>query len=189
VFWNRKKQQPVQLLTPEEQPTDPLASSITLPGADPVAQSQIPAEEQMQMPLKKSRFEWFYGIKRRFSNTSLVLEALPYWRNMNTVLALMTSVTLVVLTFLTISSNFGKLPDKVPLIYKQASASWELIDKEVLLPVPIFLGALLILLTNFSSSVYRFDRRLSFMINGAIILFNVLGLIAFYQILSLTLIY
>jgi hypothetical protein len=149
------------------------------------------ATEQFKLDLKKSRWDFFYGVKNRFSRMTVLVEALPYWKNLNTIVALVSSFSFVAVMFYVISKDYLLLPSnlQIPIIYLQASQSWQPEDKEILLLIPVITGALLVLLLNFSSSIYKFDRRLSFMINFGIIMFNILGAIAFFQLLSLILIY
>jgi len=141
---------------------------------------------QIQLGLKKSRLEFLYKLKARFAKMTILMEALPFWRNFNTIIALVSSLTFVGAMFYVISKNYLVLPGniRIPLVYLQSSRSWELLDKEVLILIPVVAGAMLVLLINFSSTIYRFDRRLSYMMNIGIILFNILGSIAFFQLLS-----
>ncbi|MFQ5492994.1 MAG: hypothetical protein ACE5DX_02425 [Candidatus Dojkabacteria bacterium] len=174
---------------PEQPDIHPLQTARGQMETPPESVPAVPSENQMSMELQGSRWEFLYRLKRRLAKISILVEALPYWRNMNTILAFLTSVTIVVALFYSISTNFAKLPDKVPLFFLQSSKSWELVDKEILIPIPIFLAVTLILLNKFSGDVYRFDRRLSFMMNTGIVLFNILGMLAYFQITSLILVF
>ncbi|KXK26150.1 MAG: hypothetical protein TR69_WS6001001144 [candidate division WS6 bacterium OLB20] len=147
------------------------------------------SQDQVGMELKGSRLEWMYNLKNRVNRVSSVAQVFPYWRNLNTSLAIISSVILVLAMFLMITGDASASVNELPLIYIQASQSWELIDKEFLLGVPFFTGAMLVILLNLSSSIYKFDRRLSFMINTGMIVFNLLGLFGFYQLSSLILLY
>lgn len=85
-------------------------------------------------------------------------------------------------------STFDNITE-VPLVYKQATKSWELVDKEFLIALPVVVGAAQVMLINLSSSIYKFDRRLSFMLNSGLAVFNMLGIVGFYQLVSLLVIY
>lgn len=164
---------------------------------EPVGQERQPpglpltavSPQQIDLGLKRSRLEWFYNLKQKVSRRSAVIEALPYWRNVNTVLALLCSIAFIVIIIYVEGRNYQQLPDRIPFFYQQASNSWALTDKEVILPVPIFLAVNLGVLIRLSSVIYKFDRRLALMLNTGIIIFNLLGLVAFIQMMSLILIY
>lgn len=147
------------------------------------------SEDQIKLDIKESKFDWFYSIRRKVTEVEAVAEAIPYWRNFSAVAALMSSIAFIgIITYL-ILSFYDILPPEIPLIYSQAGKSWDLIEKEFLPVIPVFLGVLLILTIRFNISSYSFDRRLAYIVNLAVTIFNIFGLIAFLQIFSLILIY
>lgn len=175
-------EQPEQLIpTQEETDLHPAPVRPTLPATV--------SDDQVGMELKGSRMEWMYNIKNRVNKVSSVAQVFPYWRNLNTSLAILSSIVFVAAMFLIITGEASSTVDELPLIYIQASQSWELMDKEFLLMIPFATGAMLMILLNLSNAIYKFDRRLSFMINMGMIVFNILGLFGFYQLSSLTLLY
>lgn len=144
---------------------------------------------QYDLDIKQSKTEFLYVIKRKITSFSIWMEALPYWRSVNTIIAILLSITFVGAVVIILANSYRDLPQNLPLVYKQSSNSWELVDKELIVSVPIIIGVILLVLIKLSSSIFKFDRRLSVMINLAIILLNSLGIIAFVQIISLFLIY
>ncbi|MBW7953567.1 MAG: hypothetical protein QY330_04840 [Candidatus Dojkabacteria bacterium] len=147
------------------------------------------SEDQYSLPLKKSRLEWYYNLKNQINKAGNVAQVFPYWRNLNTSLAITSSVLLIlVMLYMIAGSTFDNITE-VPLVYKQATKSWELVDKEFLIALPVVVGAAQVMLINLSSSIYKFDRRLSFMLNSGLAVFNMLGIVGFYQLVSLLVIY
>ncbi len=147
------------------------------------------AREQMALDLPKSNWDGYYDIKRKLNKTEALFEALPYWKNFSPVMALVSSVALVLFLALLSWQKFSELPAQIPLIFNQRLGSWELIDKQLLIVVPVIFAMLLVIILRLNRLVFNFDRRLSYIANLATILFNVLAAIAFSQLFALVLIY
>lgn len=149
----------------------------------------VVSEEQFTLDIKRSNLEPVYNVKRRIARLETVVETLPYWRSFVTVAAFLTSIAFIAIISYLIFNSYNKLPPEFPLIHSQATGSWNLIDKEILPFTPIALGSLLAILLKLNSETFKFDRRLANMVNLGVIIFNILGTIAFVELFSLVLIF
>ena len=152
-------------------------------------QKQTNQEKQITLPLKKGKKEVYYQVKHKVSRFSAIFGVLPYWKNIINVAAFISSVFVVLILIILLTQFYGKLPNKISLFYYQTSNSWNLIDKEVLIIIPVFASFILVLASRLNTAVFRFDRRLSTVINVAILIFNLFLLIAVLQLFSLILVY
>ena len=146
-------------------------------------------KEQITIPIEPSKKELYYNVKRKVNRFGIFFGAIPYWKHIINVVAFISSILVIVVDTLLLIQLYGQLPNKIPLFYFQATKSWSLTDKELLIVIPIFSGIILILLSRLNSSVFRFDRRLAIMINVSIFIFNIFFIIAILQLFSLVLVY
>ena len=152
-------------------------------------QKQNNLEKQITLPLKKSKKEVYYQVKHKVNRFSTIFGVLPYWKNIINVAAFISSIFVVFILIILLTQFYGKLPNKISLFFYQTSNSWNLIDKEVLIVIPVFASLILVLTSRLNTAVFKFDRRLSTVINVAILIFNLFLLIAILQLFSLILVY
>lgn len=145
--------------------------------------------EQISLDLKKDKLESYYQVKRKLAHLEATVEALPYWKNFLSVLGFMLFLLLIVFNLYITISKYDELPKQLPLIYSQTNNTWNLVDKEIYLITPFVLLFLLFLIIRFNTLTFKFDRRLSTMVNLVLVLTSLLGFIAYIQLFSFVLIY
>lgn len=145
--------------------------------------------EQIDFGLKKDRMEAYYNVKRKLSEMENTVEAIPYWKSFLSVAGFMLMILLIIMIAFVTFTNYESLPRQMPLIYSQTSSTWMLSDKDVYIIIPVLLLIGLAIVTRLNSITYKFDRRLSIVINITLILTAILGFIAFIQLFSFVLIY
>lgn len=145
--------------------------------------------QQIDLGLKKDRLETYYNLKRKVNEMEATVEAIPYWKSFLSVAGFMLMIFLIVLIEFIAITQYDKLPREMPLIYSQTASTWTLTDKDLFIIIPFILLFGLAVITRLNSITYKFDRRLSVVINISLILTAILGMIAFLQLYSFVLIY
>ena len=145
--------------------------------------------EQITLDLKKDPLEGYYSVKRKITQVETTVEAMPYWKSFLSVTAFVLMLFLIILISAITFQNYNNLPKQIPLIYSQSALTWTLSDKDVYIIIPIVLFVALVMITRLNSQTFKFDQRLSIVVNIAVILSSVLGIIAFLQLFSFVLIY
>lgn len=181
----RRKKHPLQSKM-KAVSSSPEQEYVDLPKSTELA---VVSDAQYELDIKSSKSEWYYNIKRRVSRYEATMEAIPYWRSYVTVTAIVATLAFIGFVSFVLYNNYATLPNSFPLIYSQATQTWNLVSKEYLMIIPIALAAFLLIMVRINIQTYRFDRRLAIMINFIVILVNILGIIAFGQLFSLILIY
>ncbi len=154
-----------------------------------ISKKKTPIVEQIPIGLKKDKLENYYQVKRKLSHLEATVEAQPYWKYFISVSAFLLVFLLIVFNLYLTITKYSQLPKELPLIYSQSSNTWTLIEKEFYLLIPFLLFVTLFMQIRFNTLTFKFDRRLSLVVNLGLILASLLGFIAYIQLFSFVLIY
>ncbi len=145
--------------------------------------------QQIPIDLKKDKLESYYQVKRKLSRLEATVEAQPYWKYFISVFAFLLVLLLIIFNTYVTFTKYSSLPRQLPLVYSQSTNTWTLIDKEFYLLIPFLLLLMLFIQIRFNTLTFKFDRRLSLVVNLGLILSSLLGFIAYIQLFSFVLIY
>lgn len=144
-------------------------------------------ENQIDFGLKVKRNNFFDRIEGRLGNLERRLEVMPFWKNFAFVFAGVTSIIFPAGVISLMLYKFDQIPSNMQLFFNTQKQSWELLDKGIVIFIPIIFAIVNLILLNISYSVFQFDRRLAQIIGIVVCVNNLLFLIAFTEILSLAL--
>lgn len=142
---------------------------------------------QFQLGIKPRKFQPFRAIKRKVRSLETKLEIMPFWRNFSFVFMLLSSICFPAIMVIIMVYYFNDLPSKIPVFYDTQSDARIGVDKGLAVLLPIFVGISNLILLNMLHSIFHFDRRLAQVISFSINIGNILLIIAFVQIISLSL--
>lgn len=141
------------------------------------AQTQLNIQPSLEQLLADTR----YRLKARQQE----LELQPFWKNIEPVLAMLSSVTLSTLVFLGAILNANKLPPEIPFFYDASIGTWRSADISLLFIAPVVYLIVVIVLMRAVSLVFGFDRKLATLACGLVIFFNMATIIAVAQVASI----
>lgn len=147
---------------------------------------------KQQLPLRVGgRWDMITNRYRRFkaaiSRRETEIELTPYWQELAPAIAIITTVFVVAGPAIAGLMFFSKIQPRIPFYYNAFTGYWEQVDKSVLVLLPVLFFVLLTIILRFNYDVYRFDPRLSRVLNYILGMVNLLFLLALTQIYSLVL--
>lgn len=145
-------------------------------------------ESQIDFGLKVKRDNIFDKIENKLEDLERRLEVMPFWKNFSFVFAAVTSILFPAGVIATMVYKFNYIPTKMQLFFNPDKQSWELVDKSIVIFVPIIFAIVNLILLNITYTVFQFDRRLAQVIGIILCINNILFVIAFAEILSLALV-
>ncbi|MEI7579774.1 MAG: hypothetical protein WCJ58_07145 [bacterium] len=149
----------------------------------------IPLDSQFQLvDVNKHKPGWIAKAKKKIIPEKQIAEIPSYTKDFFSVGAFMSVLAFEGFFVYLLIQNYNHINKQFPLFFSQASQSWQMMDKEILPIYAVITLGLNLLILKFNHSTFSFDKRLCYMINVALILFNILGIIAFWEIFSLVLI-
>jgi len=143
--------------------------------------------EQIKLNIESSRItriERFRDNLRKWEN---IIEVLPFWRIPINPINITLSVFTTFVSAVLIWGNIFKLGNQIPLFYSQVTHSRLLIAKPLFGLIPIMIGIFQIIILRFTRNIFNFDRRLSSVISAAQTFFNIMLMIALFEIITLVL--
>lgn len=141
--------------------------------------------EQLDMDLKSSRFELYYKLKRMVSRIEKNYTLLPFWRNALIWAAIMSVISVSIISTVMIFKSYSGLPTRVPLIYNAVDEGWESYPKIYLYVIPLLLFAVGIVNIRILQKVYYMNKKLTLMICMLITVLYLIELVALNHILLL----
>lgn len=152
-----------------------------------IAETNLVAPEQIHLgietPSQKRTFRAGYNF-RRWED---MIELLPFWRQALNPINITFSIAICAAVIVLLFAHFANLPPDVPLFYSQATSSFILVDKTILLGLPIIILVVQLGLLRLLRHVFNHDRRLSNVIATAQIFCNFTYFIAILELLSINL--
>lgn len=152
-----------------------------------IRKQNLTPQEQFQMGVGEGKLTFSQSLKRRFKTMELRLEVMPFWRSYIFTYVLISSIAFPAIVIITMILNFDDIYLDMPLFYEPGKTSWDLMDKGVAVIIPIAYGILNLVLLKLCHSIFEFDRRLAHIIGITMSIINTLFIIAFAQILSISL--
>lgn len=143
-------------------------------------------QSQITMGIDAKKASLWDRINSFVSNTEKKLEVMPFWKNYSFVFALISTIAFPTTVVAIMILKFNVIPLEILSFYNPQTSSWELANKAVVILLPIFYGILNLILLNLTYTIFQFDRRLAQIISITMNIANVLFIIAFAQILSIT---
>ena len=145
--------------------------------------------EQIKMPIKKDTKEVVNKLKMNINKSLTYSSVVPHWRNFTFVLSFLIFIFIALLFGLFLFKEYSNLQNIIPLIYNQTTGSWSTTDKSSLLIIFVSFLVVNIVLLILNARIFRFNRRVVFVLCMATILTNIFFFIAITQIFSLLVIY
>ncbi len=142
---------------------------------------------QMDLGVNAPRKTFLYRINRFMTDLERRLEIMPFWKNLSYVFLLLSTIFFPAIILILMITRFESIPIDMPVFYNPQTNSWTLINKAIVIMLPIGYAIINLILLNLIYSVFQFDRRLAQILGLTINLANMLFIIAFAQILSIIL--
>lgn len=144
--------------------------------------------KQLELEVKKNRKESWYKFKKKLIDYENTFENLPYWRSWTNVFSLITIVATIAIAYFALSRVWDNLPANIPLFYSNEIQNWELYPKEFLIYTTVGIVVLEIIVFFAAFKMFKFDKRLSTVLNIVIVISSILYGIAILQLSALVLI-
>jgi len=141
----------------------------------------------MDLGVNAPRKTFLYRINRFMTDLERRLEIMPFWKNLSYVFLLLSTIFFPAIILILMITRFESIPIDMPVFYNPQTNSWTLINKAIVIMLPIGYAIINLILLNLIYSVFQFDRRLAQILGLTINLANMLFIIAFAQILSIIL--
>ncbi len=152
-----------------------------------IKKNNFNASDQFQMNIKQDKLSVVQSLHKKLKDMERRLEVMPFWRSYVFAFALLSSIIFPTVVVVLSILNFDSIYIDMPLFYEPNKAGWVLIDKGVVILIPIVYGILALILFNLNRNIFEYDRRLSHILGITMSIINILFLIAFAQILSISL--
>jgi hypothetical protein len=148
-------------------------------------QPQVLENEQISLEIKPTLEQLVAAHKYRLKSRQNELELQPFSKSFASILAVVSSLVLLLVLLIVAVFRFSQLPPELPLYYDASIETWQLIDKTFIIGVPFAYLAWVGILLRLISLVFRYDRRLSIVGSWIVIIINLLTIFAIAQISSL----
>lgn len=143
-------------------------------------------ENQLAIPLPKTRFEKYYNFKRKVSSKETNLKYIPITRTASFWVILFFSVFTIITLLSLFFRNYQSLPNEIPIFFSQIDSSWVLLPKAFLMCYLIIPILNIVLLLAPIRRMYNTESRLAVTLMIFMNLSNLFLLIGAFQVISLT---
>ncbi len=164
---------------------------------DPKVEIEAPIEElkpdnikqlELEIPIQEGRVgNLLDRMRYKISRREAELELMPFWRNLASPFAIVTSIATILIHLSVGIAFFERIPPKIPFYYNSIDGRWEQADKILVILLPVILGMVQIILLRIIYSIFSFDKRSSVTLSWVLSIFNILFLVAMGQIYILIL--
>ncbi len=152
-----------------------------------VTETQVVSGEQISLGIQDKTNKNVYKLKRRLQRMERLLEVNPFWNNGLTAFTTIFTISVSAIIGLLIIKYYGQLPFKIPFFYNHTENTWDAnYDKSFLLIFPVLVTGFNIIITRLNMLIFSFDRKLVYFISLSLVMVNLLLIIAFVQLLYLT---
>ena len=141
--------------------------------------------EQASLDIPPSLEQIISDTKNRLVRQQERIELIPSWKYLSSVMSIVTSIVVFLLILGVLLLNANVLPPEIPLYYNSAIGTWNLVDKSLLLLIPVFYLAVVLIILRLSQLVFGFDSRLSRVAGWVLVVINFVILFSISQILAL----
>lgn len=147
------------------------------------------AEKKQLSLISEERFSWKklldrfkYEVKRREQE----IELMPFWRGLGTPFAIVTSIAVFIMAFISQLLNFSNLGPTIPFFYNSSEGRWATgVEKSVILFLAIGYAIVIAIVMRLVFEIYKSDHRLSQTLSWVTAIINVLILFALGQLILL----
>ena len=181
-----KLTRPLQNPDPEDYKAEP---SVETPSDGVLEEQPIEiSKDQISLDLdnKTTKFKQFLsGLKTIFRRRNDLIEVSQIWKTPAFPFAIVTSVINFLIFLYVAVFRFNDIPPTVPIFYNSVNKNWSQVDKSVIFMFPVILAIANFIIIQFSSVIFRKDKRLALTMVWIQTFLNTLLFVAILQIFTL----
>jgi hypothetical protein len=147
------------------------------------------SKSQLPIPIKGSKLEPYYKIKRNLNLKKEEIKIRPLSRSFFFIFSQIFASSILIGFLALYFLYYDKLPQNVPLFFIQSSKSFLPTPKDNLLIFPLLEFFMQIIIFRLDRSILQTDRRLVFIVNVIFIVGNILLLAALLELFGLIMVY
>lgn len=129
--------------------------------------------------------QFLSGLKTIFRKRNDLIEVSQIWKTPAFPFAMVTSVINFLIFLYIAVFRFNDIPPTVPVFYNSVNKNWNQVDKSVIFMFPVILAIANFIIIQFSSVIFRKDRRLALTMVWIQTFLNTLLFVAILQIFTL----